>query len=137
MNKSVQRIYRHRKLIAIVFRKNLQVKELEFFTKKKNPFQIGAHNRKKGVKLTPHIHKLKKPITIKILAEWLFVQSGKIRVTIYTSKGEIIQQKILSTGESILLMEQGHGVEFLQDSKIFEIKQGPFGNTIHSKIFLN
>ncbi len=137
MNKSVQRIYRHEKLIAIIFRKNLNVKELEFFTEGSNPFQVGAHNRKKGVKLTPHVHKLKKPITISTLQEWLFVTKGKIRITIYTPKGEIIHRKILSTGDSILLMEQGHGVDFLEDSQVFEIKQGPFLNTIHSKIFLN
>lgn len=136
MNKAVQRVYIDKKLIAIIFRKNLKVKELEFFTQDKNPFQVGAHNRKRGVKLTPHVHKLKKPITIDTLQEWLFVTKGKIRIAIYTTKGEIIHQKILSTGDSILLMEEGHGVDFLEDSQIFEIKQGPFINTVHSKIFL-
>ena len=136
MNKGVQKIFSQGKLVAIVFRKNLKVKELEFFTGDENPFQIGAHNRKKGVKLAPHIHKLKIPITIESLQEWLFVTKGKIRVSIYTAEGKIIDRIILSEGDSILLLEQGHGVEFLKDSKIFEIKQGPFINTIHSKIFL-
>lgn len=136
MNKGVQRIYRDKKLIAIIFRKKLQVKELEFFTDDKNPFQIGAHNRKKGVKLTPHVHHLKKPITVTTLQEWLFITKGKIRITIYTAKGEIIHQNILRTGDSILLIKEGHGVDFLEDSEIFEIKQGPFHSGIHSKIFL-
>ena len=137
MNKSVERIYRDQKLIAIIFRKNLKVNELEFFTDDKNPFQLGAHNRKRGVKLAPHVHKLKKPITVNTLQEWLFVTRGKILITIYTPKGHIINKKTLSTGDSILLMEEGHGVDFLEDSIIFEIKQGPFINTVHSKIFLN
>ncbi len=134
--KGVEKIFHGKKLIAIVFKKKLQVKELEFFTDDESPFQIGAHNRKKGVKLTPHIHYLKKPIIINSLQEWLLVTEGKILVTLYTEKGEIIDKKTLSEGDSILLIEHGHGVEFLQNSKIFEIKQGPFLSSHHSKIFL-
>jgi len=134
--KGVDKVYQGKKLVAIVFRKNLKVKELEFFTDDKNPFQIGAHNRKKGIKLTPHIHHLKKPIVVKTIQEWLFVQSGKILVTLYSKNGKTIGGKTLSEGDSILLMEGGHGVDFLTNSKIFEIKQGPYVSHVHSKIFI-
>jgi hypothetical protein len=134
--KGIEKICKNGELVAIVFRKNLRVKEREFFTEDNNPFQVGAHNRKKGIKLTPHVHNLKKPIIINALQEWLLVTKGKILVTLYTDRGKIIDQKALSKGDSILLMEQGHGVDFLEDSQIFEIKQGPFINTVHSKIFL-
>ena len=86
--------------------------------------------------MTPHVHNLKKPIIINALQEWLLVTKGKILVTLYTDRGKIIDQKALSKDDSILLMEQGHGVDFLEASQIFEIKQGPFVNTVHSKIFL-
>ena len=134
--KGVGKIFHGKKLIAIVFKKKLQVKELEFFTDNESPFQIGAHNRKKGVKLIPHVHHLKKPIIINSLQEWLLVTKGKILVTLYTEKGEIIQKITLKSGDSILLVEDGHGVDFLEDSQIFEIKQGPFLSSHHSKIFL-
>ena len=134
--KGVEKVYRGKKLIAIVFKKKLQVKELEFFTDDESPFQIGAHNRKKGVKLIPHVHHLKKPIIINSLQEWLLVTKGKILVTLYSHKGEIIKKVTLTSGDSVLLMREGHGVDFLEDSQIFEIKQGPFLSSHHSKIFL-
>ena len=131
----VERIYQKDKLIAIVFRKNLKVKELEFFTDESSPFQVGAHNRKKGAKLKPHVHHIEKPLTIDVIQEWLFVTKGKIKVTLYDKNGGVINKKSLKDGDSILLMEGGHGVDFLEDSKIFEIKQGPFLNSHHHKLF--
>lgn len=132
----VEDIYYKKKLIGKVFRANLPIDGVQFFTDQMNPFQIGAHNRKKGISLTPHIHLMDGPLTINIIQELLFVQSGKIQVTLYTEKGKIIDKKILTTGDSILLMEQGHGVDFLEDSRIFEVKQGPYPGTTHAKLYL-
>lgn len=132
----VERIIIKGKMVAIVFRKHLAVDGIQFFTEDYNPFQIGVHERKKGVALTPHVHRLENPLTITVIQELLFVQSGKIRVTLYTKDGTVIEQKILKTGDSILLMEEGHGVEFLRDSRLFEIKQGPYPGTTHAKLYL-
>jgi len=134
--KGVEKIYQGKKLIAMIFRSYLQVKDVEFFTDDTNPFQLGAHDRKKGVSLRPHVHTVTKPLTIKSIQEWLFIPEGKVRVVLYTKKGEVLYRKILTAGDSILLMEGGHGVEFLEDSKIFEIKQGPYLPSHHSKLFL-
>jgi len=131
-----EKIYQKKRLIGIIFRKNLVVNNIEFFTDDASPFQIGAHNRKRGIKLKPHVHYMKKPLIIKSIQEWLLVTKGKILVTLYTKKGKIIEKVTLKTGDSILLIEGGHGVDFLQDSKIFEIKQGPFLDSHHVKIFL-
>jgi hypothetical protein len=131
----VEKVFQGKKLIAIIFRGRLKVKNIEFFTDPSNPFQIGAHNRKKGVKLNPHIHHIEKPLTINSIQEWLFVTKGKIKVTLYEKSGKITNRKTLKSGDSILLMEGGHGVDLLEDSQIFEIKQGPFLNSHHSKIF--
>lgn len=134
--KGVEGVFKGKKLVAIVFHKNLQVKDIEFFTDNDNPLQIGAHNRKKGTKLTPHVHIINAPITVNSVQEWLLVQKGQILVVMYTEKGKVIDKKTLSTGDSILLMEGGHGVEFLKNSRIFEIKQGPYVGVVHSKIFI-
>lgn len=131
----VERIYSKKKLIAIVFRKNLKVKEIEFFTDDSSPFQVGAHNRKKGTKLKPHIHYMEKPLTIKSILEWLFVPKGRIVITLYEKSGKVVTKKVLNSGDSVLLIEGGHGVDFTKDSQIFEIKQGPFLNSHHHKIF--
>jgi len=132
----VEEITYKRRVIAIVFRDTIAVSGVHFFTHEKNPFQIGIHKRPKGTSLPPHIHKMAHPLVIKTIQEVLFVVSGKIQVSLYAKNGQTIDTKTLSSGDSILLMGQGHGVDFLEESKIFEIKQGPYPGTTHAKLYL-
>lgn len=133
--KGLEKVYSGKKLIAIIFRKSIKVSNLKFFTDKKNPFQIGIHNRKKGIKLDPHFHKLEKPLIIKEIQEILFIQRGKIRIELYSSAMKLLSRKILKAGDNILLISGGHGVEFMEDSVIYEVKQGPYPGSKVAKIY--
>lgn len=129
-------IYDKKLQIAVILRSSILISGVNFFTSKDNPLQIGIHQNPKGTKLQPHFHVRTGSIEIKKIQEVLVVQRGKIRVTLYSKKGKIIAKKILSEGDLILLMEDGHGVDFIKDSQIYIIKQGPFLNTLHQKIFI-
>jgi len=131
-------VIKHGKLpLAIVFRVSMQIPEgVHFYTSENNPFQVGIHKRKQGTKLPPHIHTTEQPITVNVVQELLTVVSGKIRVLLYSEKGKLCKKIVLSTGDSILLMHGGHGVEFLSDAKVFELKQGPYRGPSHAKIYL-
>lgn len=131
----IENVYYQRKLIGIVFRKNIPLSGVKFFTKKDNPFQIGFHQREKGVSLNPHIHHLANPLIIDQIQEILFVLRGKIRVNFYSATGKPITEKILSTDDSVLLMDEGHGVDFLENSRVFEVKQGPYPGSKKAKIY--
>ncbi len=135
--RGVEKIHYKKNIIAIVFRRYLSVVDLKFFTNDRNPLQVGIHQRKSGIRLSPHIHRLDNPQIIREVQEVLIVQEGKIRVTLYTKSGKIIGKKILHQGDSILLMKEGHGVDLLEKSKIFEIKQGPYPGTHHAKIYFH
>lgn len=133
--KGIEEILLNKKQIAVVFRKNIPIKGVKFLTKESNDFQVGIHQREKGVLLVPHIHKLNKSLVIKTIQEILFVVSGKIKVNLLTKDGKKISSKILNEGDSILFIDEGHGVEILEDARIFEIKQGPYPGVNHSKIY--
>lgn len=133
----VENIQSGKKLIAVVIRNNIKVSGVKFFTASKNPFQIGIHQRPKGLTLAPHVHKLDRPLIINTIQEILLVQKGKIKITFYTTKGKLITVKILDLGDSVLLMDGGHGVEFLEDSRVFEVKQGPYPGSQFAKKYIN
>lgn len=133
----VENIHSGKKLIAVVFRNSIKVSGVKFFTESKNPFQIGIHQRPKGLSLAPHVHKLDRPLIINTIQEILLVQKGKIKITFYTTKGKLITAKILDLGDSVLLIDGGHGVEFLADSRVFEVKQGPYPGSQSAKIYIN
>ena len=122
--KGIKDIVSGDKLIAKIFRKNIKLSGVQFFTDPTNPFQIGIHERSKGISLLPHIHKLTSTLKIRAIQEILFVQRGKIKMTFYTKIGKYITQSILNEGDSVLLINGGHGVEFLTDARVFEVKQG-------------
>ena len=134
--KGVETIRHEGKTIAIVFRDNLAVNGIRFFTDQNNPFQVGAHRRPKGTVITPHLHAMEKPLTITSIQEILFIKKGKVRLTMYTGQGVGIARKILTTGDSVLLMDLAHGVELMEDSEIFEVKQGPYPGSKNAKIYL-
>lgn len=134
--KGLETISHSGKVLALIFRKNIKVNDLQFFTDDESPLQVGFHNRKKGIKLTPHVHEMKKPSTIKSIQEVLYIEKGKIRLTLYTPKGNVVAIKILAKGDSVLLISGGHGVDFLQKTRIFQVKQGPYSNTVHAKLYL-
>jgi hypothetical protein len=127
-----------KKTLAIVFRSGMTVPEgVHFYTPLDNPFQVGIHNRKGGTRLPPHIHSIDRPMTISVIQELLFVISGHIRITIYSNDEKLISKISLSEGDSILLMDGGHSVDFLTKTRLFEIKQGPYGGSSHAKIYFH
>ena len=59
--------------------------------------------------------------------EVVFIKEGRIRADIYTEKEEFLKSVELGTGDTILLLNGGHGYEILEDNtKILEVKNGPY-----------
>lgn len=134
--KNAEKILYGKSLIAVIFRKNIKVEGVKFLTDEANPFQVGIHNRQKGTHLAPHVHRIEKPLIINSIQEILYVIEGKIRVSLYSTKGKRIASRVLGSGDSILLVSGGHGLDFIENSRIFEVKQGPYPGFDHAKSFL-
>lgn len=128
-------IKHQKKIIAIIIRKNIKVKGVKFFTPSDYPFQIGFHNRPKNVVLKPHLHPIHN-FFIKSSQEVLYILDGQIKIDLYSDKKKVIQSVILNSGDGILFVSGGHGIKFLKDSKIFEVKQGPYVGDTLAKIFI-
>jgi len=132
--KTLFHIHHLGELVATVIRANHQVNNLEFVTTENNPLQVGFHNKKAGVVLTPHIH-LSNTKVIDKIQEALYIIEGKVRATFYTIDGDIIDSVILSSGDTLVQISMGHGFEILEPTRIFEVKQGPYPGTQHAKIY--
>lgn len=132
----IEEVLYKKKPVALVFRHTIPIDGINFLTTENNPFQVGLQKRPKGKHLPPHYHPLPVPITVTEVQEIIYVVSGKIQVTLCTKEGKEIEKKILIGGDSILLMREGHGVDFLEDSQLFEVKQGPYPGVANAKIFV-
>lgn len=100
----------------------------KFYTADSDHWQIGIHNKLKGDKTKPHYYR-RTPITIKKpVQEILYVVDGAIKISLYNSDNKSIAiEKELSAGDILFIIEgTAHGVEFAEDTKLIEIKHGPF-----------
>ena len=78
-----------------------------------------------GEKIQRHIHN-KNVRKVETTSEAIYIINGKIEVEIYDNSKNFIKKIDVNRGQLILLIQGGHAMNVLEDSKFFEIKQGPY-----------
>lgn len=121
----IEKIERNGKVFALILRADYEPQGVNFITSEDNPLQLGILKHRQGFKIKPHIHKSCSQ-TINEVQEVLHIEYGKAEAEFYESDGKKIASTILNSGDTILLLSGGHGFDILEDSKIIEIKQGPY-----------
>ena len=121
----VEKIESEGKVFALIMRGSYEPDGVNFVTSGDNPLQLGVLKHPQGHKIKPHTHK-SSPKTINEIQEVLHVAYGKVEAEFYDSAGEKIGSAVLNSGDTILLLSGGHGFNILEDSKIIEVKQGPY-----------
>jgi len=121
----VERIEDNGEIIAIIVRAAKEIEGINFFSPPEFSQQLGLISRKKDYIIKPHIHK-RVSREVSVTQEVLHILSGRIAITLYDRNKEIIKPVELKAGDTILLASGGHGIKFLDDAKILEVKQGPY-----------
>ncbi len=96
--------------------------------------QLRILSRNKGYSVKPYVHFRKKDMDI--ASEILIVIEGCIRVSLYDSYGVYIGSEIIKRGMGII-MKCPHAVEYLELSKVLEVKEGPYPGKGNDKVFLH
>jgi len=125
--KLIEEVFHKNTQIALIIRNEFQTEpnSIKFFTPNTFSQQIGLMQRPKGYKIQPHIHKRVKREVL-YTNEVLLVKKGLIQVDFYDDNKKFITSKIIKNGDILLLIKGGHGFNILEESEIYEIKQGPY-----------
>lgn len=118
-------LYHEGDLYSIVLRSNYKSDSIDFFTPDSFSQQLGYLPHKKGNILKPHEHRINTKI-INYTQEVLIIKEGLLRVNYYDLNHSLFLSELLNAGDIILLCCGGHGFEFLEDTVMIEIKQGPY-----------
>lgn len=121
----VEKISKDGDILAIIVRNALSEKGLHFITPNEYNLQLGVHIRPAGEQIPPHVHKQIEGIITLPIQEFLFLQEGRIKIDLFDKDEDFYVSVELDPGDSILLL-RGHSIEFLENVKIVEIKQGPY-----------
>ena len=129
-------VYYRRQLLAVIVRVTPNPLKTTFYSPPSAPLQIGTICKKRGDIIRPHIHQ--EPVkTVHTTQEVLVIEKGKLSVDLYAPNGKRVYQTTLSQGDKIFLAAGGHGFTVVEDTRIFEVKQGPYPGYEKAKKYLN
>lgn len=123
-HKPVDQVLVDGSVVALVIRRSDTQNGIEFVTPGECSLQVGFMKRSAGHSVIPHMH-LPGTRIIGDTQEFLFVLSGEVEIDFYSPEKKIATVINIAAGDAILLMAGGHGVRFIVESEVIEVKQGP------------
>ncbi len=121
----IEYIYSKGELLCVILRSNYNSDKIKFFTPSNFSQQLGYLPHRKGDVIQAHRHVVRRR-EVHATQEVIFIKSGRVKVNLYDSEKNYVCSEVLDTGDIILLCGGGHGFEFLMDSVLIEVKQGPY-----------
>ncbi|HCE45321.1 MAG TPA: hypothetical protein DET40_17410 [Lentisphaeria bacterium] len=121
----IENVTHNDKILCIIIHSDHSEEGVKFASPDDFNLQMAFMKHKKGGKIAAHRHNSFKR-EIFGTQEALFIRKGKVRVDFYDEDKKIILNRIINTGDVILLASGSHGFELLEDTEIIEIKQGPY-----------
>lgn len=99
---------------------------LGFFSDDNEFIQVGTWFYDAGKQLADHVHNEFDRNATRT-CEAVHMVSGSMRVRLYTLEQEPVAVFDIKQGDTLILLDSGHGYEILEDgTKVLEIKNGPF-----------
>ena len=106
-----------------------------FLTDSANPLQLGMNFYKAGEVIKAHYHLKRQIETNSIVQEFLLIGAGKALLRLYRADDQTEFTSLpLDTGDMVLLLAGGHGLDIEEDTKIVEIKLGPYDGKSKDKV---
>ncbi len=120
----IKNIFYKNELIAQKYSLN-NINDSSFPSPEKAAFQFGVGVVSKEKVLKPHVHKRVERV-LDTTSEFLFVLHGEISIKIYGEDGLFIEKIVLNKNECLLQLIGGHAITIKENTKYFELKQGPY-----------
>jgi hypothetical protein len=112
-------------IVAYIIRTAMDPGETSFVTPDDMTMQAGFIVYPAGGEVARHVHR---PLARSIVGtgEVLVVRRGSCEVELYDEARQPLATRLLVAGDVIVLVAGGHGFSMLEDTVLFEIKQGPY-----------
>ncbi len=112
------------------------VETAKFFTQNSDEFQVGVFERQKGYEVKAHQHPERKE-TITRTSEFLYIEKGRASVTVFDEQWTKLHQQEVAAGDFLVFFRGGHELIMLEETRLVEVKQGPFLGDTGAKMFRN
>ena len=112
-------------ILAFIVDGNKNEQAKNFYTENNLDIQVASFNLKEGENIDRHNH-YKQNRNIQTTSEVIYVQEGNLEIEIYDNEKNFIDKLSASEGMIIIILDGGHAINIIEDSKFIEIKQGPY-----------
>lgn len=125
MTNSIEIITHADEAVAYIVRADLEPTQTTFLTPGTFGQEMGLIVYGAGQHIQPHAHL---PVTREVhgTTECVMVRKGRCIVDFYDDARSLILSRELALGDVVLLLGGGHGFRMLEDTVLFEVKQGPY-----------
>ena len=124
-NKNIKNIIYNDELYSSIFDLNNISEGLDFLTNDESFIQVGTWKYEKGKILDAHYHNTFERKSF-ITQEVVLVLEGNIICNLYTKDRNFIATEEINQNQFIIQYQGIHEYEIMKDSKILEIKNGPY-----------
>ena len=124
-NKNIKNIIYNDEIYSSIFDLNNISEGLDFLTNDESFIQVGTWKYEKGKILDAHYHNTFERKSF-ITQEVVLVLEGNIICNLYTKDGNFIATEEINQNQLIIQYQGIHEYEIMKDSKILEIKNGPY-----------
>lgn len=131
---AIEHIRNGDQLLAILVPHEFDDPGITFFTPDDLSQQLAYMRHPAGKLIPAHGHN-PVPREVQYTHEVLVIKRGKLRVDFYDDGAAYLESRILGTGDVILLVGGGHGFEILEETEMFEVKQGPYAGGQDKTVF--
>lgn len=101
-------------------------KGLNFCSEDTDFIQVGFWGYDSGKELVAHWHNYVER-TVTRTQEVVHVMKGRVKSLVYSKEELLIEEVILEAGDTLVLLDGGHGYEILEDNTcVLEVKNGPY-----------
>lgn len=121
----VETIDWHGETLAFVLRAGDEPDATAWITPPDLELQLGQVVGRAGDEVARHAHR---PVERRLThtAEVVVIQKGRCLVDLYAPDRELVATRELAAGDVVLLVAGGHGFRMLEDTRLLDVKQGPY-----------
>lgn len=112
-------------VLAIIIPSEFDKEGITFCTPDDYSQQLAYMHHPAGHEILPHTHNLVRREVL-YTKETLVIRKGMLRCDFYEEDHTYVKSVVVTTGDVILLVSGGHGFKCLQETEMYEIKQGPY-----------
>ena len=133
----VNHISKSGKLIAIsISSEEFTERGDHYFSPSAEYLQLGINSYNAGSNVPPHYHNTR-DIHVKYVQEIIYLSKGTAKITLFDENNESIETFDMNSGEIVFFISGGHGIEFKEDTRLIEVKQGPYIDKSVDKTMIN